>query len=369
LTGRRLATGRRRAFLLILLAALLTGLAASPAPATTLKQRLKVVEAKLNVLYTQSSVAVERYDQAVSRLQAVDARITANRRLLAETQVKLVTAQNDLANQVVASYKQPQADVIGLLFNTHSFDELVTQLDAIQRISAERSQVVDSVQAAKKRIVNLQIQLTADRAATKKLVADAAQQKAAIESLVSKQEQLVKGLKKQILAQERAAALAAKRAAEAARRAARLAAQRAAQAALAQRTGSGGYTGGVPIVNPGGPGHPEVVAIAQRYLGVPYVWGGASPSGFDCSGLVMYVYAQIGISLPHGATAQQSMSTPVPLSALQAGDLVFFGGPSFSHHVGIYVGGGIMINAPHTGAVVSYASIASFGDAWIGGRF
>ena len=99
---------------------------------------------------------------------------------------------------------------------------------------------------------------------------------------------------------------------------------------------------------------------------MPYVWGGASPRGFDCSGLTMYCYAQIGIGLSHGATDQQRASTPVPLSALQPGDLVFFGGASYSHHVGIYVGGGSMIHAPHTGAVVSYGSISG---AWIGGRF
>ena len=107
------------------------------------------------------------------------------------------------------------------------------------------------------------------------------------------------------------------------------------------------------------------MSIAQRYLGVPYVYGGASPSGFDCSGLTMYCYAQIGIGLSHGATDQQHSSTPVPLSALQPGDLVFFGSASYSYHVGIYVGGGSMIHAPHTGAVVSYGSVSG---AWIGGR-
>jgi len=109
-----------------------------------------------------------------------------------------------------------------------------------------------------------------------------------------------------------------------------------------------------------------VVAIAQRYLGVPYVWAGASPSGFDCSGLTMYCYAQVGVSLSHGATDQQHASTPVSLSNLRPGDLVFFGSPSFSHHVGIYVGGGQMIDAPYTGAVVRYDSISG---AWTGGRF
>ena len=132
-------------------------------------------------------------------------------------------------------------------------------------------------------------------------------------------------------------------------------------AAAAPAAGGGGGT----VVDPGGSGHSAVVGIAQRYLGVPYVYGGASPSGFDCSGLTMYCYAQIGIGLSHGATDQQQASTPVPLSALQPGDLVFFGSASYSYHVGIYVGGGSMIHAPHTGAVVSYGSI---GGAWIGGR-
>ena len=120
--------------------------------------------------------------------------------------------------------------------------------------------------------------------------------------------------------------------------------------------------------DPGGSGQSAVVAIAQRYLGVPYVYGGASPSGFDCSGLVMYCYAQIGIGLSHGATDQQRASTPVPLSDLRPGDLVFFGNASFSHHVAIFVGGTTIIEAPHTGAVVCYGSYTGR-DAWIGGRF
>jgi cell wall-associated NlpC family hydrolase len=109
----------------------------------------------------------------------------------------------------------------------------------------------------------------------------------------------------------------------------------------------------------------KVVTIAQRYLGVPFVFGGASPSGFDASGLTMYCYAQVGIALSHGATDQQKACRPVSLAKLRPGDLVFFGNASYSHHVGIYVGGGSMIDAPHTGAVVSYNSISG---AWIGGR-
>jgi cell wall-associated NlpC family hydrolase len=106
--------------------------------------------------------------------------------------------------------------------------------------------------------------------------------------------------------------------------------------------------------------------IARRYLGVPYVFGGASPSGFDASGLTMYVYAKLGVKLEHGATWQQKNAKPVPVSKLRRGDLVFFGSASYSPHVGIYLGNGRMIDAPHAGAVVSRSPITG---AWIGGRY
>lgn len=88
-----------------------------------------------------------------------------------------------------------------------------------------------------------------------------------------------------------------------------------------------------------------VIAIAERYLGVPYVWGGTTPSGFDCSGFTSYVYRQLGINLPRTAAAQQAALTPV--SNPQPGDLVFFGSPAY--HVGIYLGNGMEIAAPKPG--------------------
>jgi hypothetical protein len=103
----------------------------------------------------------------------------------------------------------------------------------------------------------------------------------------------------------------------------------------------------------------DVVADAQKYLGVPYKWGGTSATtGFDCSGLTQHVFADLGISIPRTAAEQQVMSGGQKIDSLadaQPGDLLFFGSPA--HHVGIYVGNGQMLNAPHTGADVRVESV------------
>jgi cell wall-associated NlpC family hydrolase len=102
-------------------------------------------------------------------------------------------------------------------------------------------------------------------------------------------------------------------------------------------------------------GNSAVVEAARRYLGVPYRYGGSGPDDFDCSGFTAYVYREFGVSLPHSAEMQYRMLPKVDRADLQAGDLVFFGNPI--HHVGIYVGDGKMIDAPHTGTVVQYRNM------------
>jgi cell wall-associated NlpC family hydrolase len=111
----------------------------------------------------------------------------------------------------------------------------------------------------------------------------------------------------------------------------------------------------------------KAIAIAERYLGVPYRWGGADPlTGFDCSGFTMYVYAQVGVSLPHNAAAQYGYGSPVSRSQLAPGDLVFFDGLG---HVGLYIGGGQFIHAPHTGDVVKISSLTGwYASTYVGAR-
>jgi cell wall-associated NlpC family hydrolase len=114
-------------------------------------------------------------------------------------------------------------------------------------------------------------------------------------------------------------------------------------------------------------GRPRVVAIALRYLGTPYRWAGSSPSGFDCSGFVMYVYGRIGIGLPHNSAMLWGVGRPVARKDLQPGDLVFFNGLG---HAGIYVGRGSLVHSPHSGDVVkiSRLSESSYRRTYYGGR-
>jgi peptidoglycan DL-endopeptidase CwlO len=306
----------------------------------------------------------EQFDRARLHTQQVEATLAGAKSDLAKTdsQVQLLRAR--LTSVAVSAYLrsgQPlavripnQADIamatIGQTYEDLAAGNERDLLDAVRvartTLSAERA----NLEAAGR-----------DAASAEARVADlrrAAQTAVAGEQALLAQ---VNGDLAPLVAQaqaQREAQLAAQVQADLATRAAQNAAGRA-RPAVVVSTGRPPY----PPPRPPSSGAGAAVSTAQAQLGKPYQWGGAGPDDFDCSGLTMYSWAAAGVSLPHSSSAQYASTTHIPLSALQPGDLVFF--YSDLSHVGIYVGGGTMIHAPHTGTVVSYASIYDMGTTAI----
>lgn len=112
----------------------------------------------------------------------------------------------------------------------------------------------------------------------------------------------------------------------------------------------------------------QAVDIIKNYLGVPYLWGGTSPSGFDCSGLVQYTYKQLGINISRTSYTQVNDGRKVDKSELKAGDLVFFARQGNVHHVGMYIGNGQFIHAPQTGDVIKISNLSDRRDYYTARR-
>ena len=333
------------------------GLAAGSAtgdPSIGAKQaEARQVLAEINQLDASLERARTAYDSATSKLRVIDHNLTINRIGLHVARVNLVKSQRALAQRLVALYtSRDDQSTLAVLLGATSIDDLVKRIETVQSVSAQDVAVVRQVVSFKRQITLRQRWLVRARTSQARLVRQRAAAKARITSQLGRQHRLYNSIKGQIahlIAMQRARQLQLERAAQA-----RL-------ASYQQPDSSGSF--GVSASSPSGYVAPPsqytgVVGIAMRYLGVPYVWGGESPAGFDCSGFVAYVYAQVGVSLPHYTGAQWAMGVPVDRSDLEPGDLVFFDGLG---HVGIYIGGGQFIHAPHTGDVVK---ISSLSESW-----
>jgi cell wall-associated NlpC family hydrolase len=351
----------------VLVAALSILAGAGTAGADQIKQKqaeAALAESQLNDLYAREDRAVEAYDRAHAKLAAVNRAIRANTVQLRAARKNLAQARAQLAQLVVSAYKGGDPDAAMYVLAAQSFTDLVDRVDVLNRTSHDESAILHRVTVAEREVATRQALLRKQRVQARELVkkADAAKREAA--ALISSQQAKISQLHAQInqLIGERKARLARE---AAARRAAA-----AAAAAAAQNPAPTTTTTTTPVAPPSGPVPPasslgeQAVQIAMGELGVPYVWGGASPSGFDCSGLTMWVYAQLGIHLDHYTGSQWNAGPHVAYSDLAPGDLVFFE-PGIGH-VGIYIGNNEFIHAPHTGTVVQ---ISSLSDAWYAAEY
>ncbi|MGZ8700850.1 MAG: C40 family peptidase [Gaiellaceae bacterium] len=359
------ASGRKRqaqAFILCI-AVLCAAASANAAPGTVASKQAQAqhVLAQIQQIDDSLGAVVESYNLANVRLQKIESDQRENRLQLKVTRANLKIAQDSLAARLVSAYTSTQDNsTLSVLLGATSLDDLLNRIEAVNSTSAQDASIVQQVTSFKAAIQRHRVALRTAHSQQQSIVAQKAAQKRRIESQLASRRQLLSSIKGQIV-RIRAAEEAQQR-----------------QLAAAARSRLGGVQippldgVGVSASTPEGsivapPNvHGGVVGIAMRYLGVPYVWGGSTPRGFDCSGFVAYVFAQIGVSLPHSSYAMYGMGTPVSISQLQPGDLVFFTGAS---HMGIYIGGGQFIHAPHTGDVVKISSLSGYYSSnFAGGR-
>ncbi|HEX4324343.1 MAG TPA: NlpC/P60 family protein [Gaiellaceae bacterium] len=305
---------------------------------------------KLQGLDAAAQRASSRYQAASQKLRLVEHQLRVNRMALGVARVNFGRAQRTLAKRLVVIYtSEDQQSSLAVILGARSLDDLVSRIETVNAVSKQDTTLIHQVVGYQHQIVHRQGLLSHQRVQQRRLVEARAAERNSIQGRLASEHRLYNSVRSQI--QQMISAQQAQQAVAA--RAASAAAQ--AQASAAPK-GSFGVGNPVSSSIPGDR-YSGAVGIAERYLGVPYVYGGASPRGFDCSGLVMYVYAQLGVSLPHYTVAQYnySNSVSVPRDQLEPGDLVFFAGLG---HVGIYVGNGQFIHAPHTGDVVRIDSLS-----------
>jgi cell wall-associated NlpC family hydrolase len=381
--------------------------AASPRERIREKQaQAQAVLVQVNQLDRRFEASVEAWNGARYQLASTRRELAADRAALrvAERQRRIAVAR--VRARLVALYESDdQPTTIAILFGSTDVSDVLARLDAAHAIADADRRLAAQTAAARDRYARAARRTAAVERQRAASVSQLAAQRSQIGSLLGERKRLLASVQSEvshlqaeearrqaILAAEARARLAraqaeARREAQQRREAAAAAARAAAAKPTPPTTTEAAPTPApattvapaptttveipsapaspvLPVQTLGG-GHPEAASIAMQYLGVPYVWGGASRAGMDCSGLVMVVYAQLGISLPHFAAAQYGFGTPVARDQLQPGDLVFFDGLD---HVGIYAGGGQVIHAPHTGDVVKISSLSEFGNGYVGAR-
>ena len=345
-------------------AALTSGLVVPSASAdqmSNLQAQAAALTAKINSLGIQEEALAERYDQAQGQVEQIKAQVATAQQQLAAAEATTQKAREALKADAVQAYVNGGNNPLNSASAVQNATDSLLRAEYINTLATNQSDAIDQYRLAtlqeqaataklKQQEAAAQSQLTALDSARAAVSATSTQ----LTSAQGKVNGEIAQLKAQELAAERAAAAAAAARQAAAEQAARARAAQLAQEAAALQAAQPGPQASTVSVNysppPAGSGASGAVQAAESRVGDWYQWGATGPNTFDCSGLVMWAYEQVGVSLPHYSGAQYNDTTHIPMSDLQPGDLVFFSDPG--EHVAMYVGNGEIVEAPHTGAQV-----------------
>jgi len=358
----------------------------------TLLKQIQTANEKTAKLSNDVSNKALDIKNAEEKISASQAKIASYNQQIVKAQVEVGKRKDNLKEQLISLQKQVGNSVTGNVYfdfvlNSNSLSDLVGRSLTVNKLSQASAEALQAVKDSQAKVKALQ---TEQEAKQETLVATKSQlesDKAKIESLKSDAEKSASDLQQtleankdklaQLAASEDAAKAAAATAAVAATPSASSTSTASSSAASSSAASSSANTSTTsasssasasqaPASNTssvsvsGG----SIASNAAKYIGVPYVYGGTSPSGFDCSGLIYYAAKEAGINLPRTSQAQSTLGSYVSVSDLQAGDLVFWGGVGSAYHVGIYVGGGQYLHAPAPGQSVTIQSMAYFAPSF-----
>ncbi|MGI6033213.1 MAG: NlpC/P60 family protein [Coriobacteriales bacterium] len=290
----------------------------------------------LERLATQLETATEDLHQITQKRKVLEKKAKKTKKSIKQTKKELASARKSFNAAAVEIYKNGSVSYMSVLLGANDFSDFSSKLYLLEAMAYDRGKTIQDVTALEQELNEKQSSYDKQLEEIKSLETQARNNKDTISKTISAQLSFDGSVDSKLL-----------------KKILNANSVKGANKLLAKYGGSKSKKGS----------HPEIVKIAAKYLGVPYVWGGETPAGFDCSGLTMYCYAKIGISLPHFARDQYFCGKHIARDALMPGDLVFFG-PCVAgiHHVGIYVGDGKYIQAPHTGDVVKVSSLSDRSD-------